>query len=215
MYSKRRINAFTLIEILLALAVGSMLLTAVSVYLVSLAHIWFIKGDDHFFDQHVEGVIYFLNKALKQSEISNDYQTSSITWNRPPGYSEFDEPLLTFNLKEIPALLAMPGRDYTDLTCYLYFQKSDGLYLLWYSNLREIEDIDDVHRTVLSPLLNSIRYCYYKTDDDKWEILDSPDLDQRRKPIVPDFLLLKFEHDGEFREMPLHLPLHSKNVSIF
>ena len=192
MFSKLRINAFTLIEILLALAVGGMLLTAISVYLVSLANIWFIRGNDQYFDQHVEGVVYFLNHALKNSEISQVEHLSTITWNRPPGYSEFEDPLLTFRLKELPALLTVPGRQLTAITCHLYFHEDEGLFMLWYSNLQEIEDIDDLQRTVVSPLLSFTRYCYYEADDDKWEIHDTPKEDRSRNLIIPDFFIVEF-----------------------
>lgn len=215
MLSKLRINAFTLIEILLALTIGGMLLTAISVYLVSLANIWFIRGDDQYFNQHVEGVTYFLNHALKNSVTSQEAELASISWNRPPGFSEFEDPLLTFRLKEAPALLALPDQQFTAITCHLYFRKGYGLFMLWYSNLQKTEDSDDVQRTLVSPLLSNIRYCYYKSDDDKWEIHNTPQEDRSRKLIIPDFLFLDFEYEGELRETPLQLPNISGNISIF
>lgn len=215
MSSKPRINGFTLIEILLALTIGGMLLTATSVYLVSLANIWFLRGDDQNFNQHVESVAYFLNHTLKNSTITKDVQLSSISWNRPPGYSEFDDPLLTFRLNELPALLVAPDRQFTAITCHLYFREGDGLFILWYSSLQEVDDIDDVQRTLVSPLLSAIRYCYYESEDDKWDLNDDPKEDRSHKLIIPDFLILDFEHDGETREIPLQLPKTSGNIAIF
>ncbi len=214
MISKLRINAFTLIEVLIALTIGGMLLTAISVYLVSLANIWFIRGDDQYFNQHVEGVAYFLNHTLKNAVISHKTEVASIYWDTPPGYSEFEDPLLTFHLKEAPALLILPDSQFTAITCHLYFEKGDGIFILWYSNHKKIENSDDVQRTLVSPLLNNIHYCYYKPDDDKWGLYNTPQKGLNQKMITPDFLLLDFEYEGEIREVPLEIPKTNRKISV-
>ena len=103
-------SGFTLIEVLLALTIGGTLMMAVMVHVFSLANIWANSAGDDFFKQHVDGVSLFLHNALAHSEgLNNEEKAAPINWDRPPGYSEFDEPLLTFRLKESPALYVWEG----------------------------------------------------------------------------------------------------------
>ena len=110
--------------------------------------------------------------------------------------------------------MILPDSQFTAITCHLYFEKGDGIFILWYSNHKKIENSDDVQRTLVSPLLNNIHYCYYKPDDDKWGLYNTPQKGLNQKMITPDFLLLDFEYEGEIREVPLEIPKTNRKISV-
>jgi prepilin-type N-terminal cleavage/methylation domain-containing protein len=68
-------RAFTLLEVLLAIAVAGILIAASSYMIVSLSTIWTLRTDDDSFEEHADGVAAFLQKAF--DEASSRYQP---TW---------------------------------------------------------------------------------------------------------------------------------------
>ena len=208
-------RAFTLIEVLLAVALGGSLLAAASIYVVSLTGIWLNRGDDDFFNQHVDGVTLFLTNALAQSEGFGEEQTDPVSWGRPPGYSELDEPLLTFLLKESPALLAWEHEPLPGVSCHLFFREGEGLSLIWFSRHNNVEDIEDAYRTVVSPFITHISYCYFDIDSETWEIVDHPEEDRDGQFLLPEFLKIRFEHEDEMREIPIYLPQRTQAIPLF
>lgn len=208
-------SGFTLLEVLLALALGGILLTSVSIYVVSLANIWLNRGDADFFNQHVDGVTLFLSSSLSQSEGFDDEGADPVGWERPPGFNEFEDPLLTFRLRESPPLLAWDDIVFPGITGHLYFTEGEGLSLLWYSRLYEVEDIDDVRRTGVSPFVTKLSYCYYDEESEQWSVYEEPQEDQDSQFILPDFIKLQFEYDNEVREVPIYLPKRGQNVPIY
>ena len=211
--SKNR--AFTLIEMLLALAIGGMLMTAISIFVVSLAEIWLHRGEGDFLKQHAGGVGYFLNNSLAHAEKLDGGDDDPVHWDRPPGYSEFAPPLLTFSLKEAPALLDDGDQLLPGLTCYLHFIENEGLSLLWHSRLRKTESMDEVRRTPVSAYVTKMLFCYYDGESNTWEETERPEEDLDGAYMVPDFLKLQFEYLGDTRLVKLYLPKRGQNVPIF
>ena len=72
-HSSRR--AFTLLEVLLAIAVAGILIAASSYMIVSYSAIWALRTDDDSFEEHADGVAVFLQKAF--DEASSRFQP---TW---------------------------------------------------------------------------------------------------------------------------------------
>ncbi len=211
----KQFSGFTLIEVLLALAIGGALLTAVMVHVFSLSNIWTNSTGDDFFKQHVDGVALFLNNALALSEgLNQEEKAAPVNWDRPPGYSDLDEPLLTFRLKESPALYTWEGLPRPAVTSHLIFKERDGLSLLWYSRLDEVEDMNDVRRTHVSPYITKITYCYYDKETDRWDLNEKPEKDRAGQFLLPDFIKLRFEYEGEVKEIPFYLPQRSQDVPI-
>lgn len=209
------VPGFTLLEILLALTAGSIVLVYASFYAFSLGSIWFNRGGSNFFDHHVDGVLLFLNGALEEAETINEEASQPITWSRPPGYSEFDDPLLSFRLRESPALLVREGTSLPNVICYFYFLPTDGMALLWHSLLEETDDIDEVRHTVLSPFITEVSYCYYDPEKNSWTIEQRQEEDEDGQFLLPDFLALKFDYQDETREGYLYLPKVGQNVPLY
>ena len=207
--------AFTLLEATIAIALGGMLLAAMSTYLVTLSNTWLNRTDGDFFVQHVDGVSLFLSASFARSESPDEESAEPVRWELPPGFSEFEDPLLTFQLADSPPLLVWGDTVFPRVTGHLYLGQDEGLSLLWYSRLFEVEDIDDLRRTQISPFVKQISYCYFEADSDSWEILEKPREDRDRQLILPDFVKLLFEHETETREFSLYLPKRGQNVPIY
>lgn len=234
-----------MLEALLAVGIGATVLLFAMFYLVSLGSIWINRTTNDFFRQHADGVTLFLhnNFALSQpvaagSNVENDASEEAredaaaavpsgndpqaqvpmkdpVSWERPPGYDSFDKPLLTFHLREPPALLVDSGPRMTAITCHLYFQKRDGLSLLWYSQLEEVENLQDVRHTPISKYVTEIQYAYYDFEDDSWETKDEPIENDAGQFVLPDALKLKFEYDEDVIDTVVYLPRKGKNIPLY
>jgi prepilin-type N-terminal cleavage/methylation domain-containing protein len=196
-------GGFTLIEILLALALVAILFGAMTFMLGNMALLWLSSKKGNFFPQHVDGVTLFLNEALRRSEAivppaptsagsnggqnqpegrqnqppptNTDATTLPVEWARPPGWSDLDDPLLLFRQLETPALFVREGESLPNVNCYLYFKRGEGLSILWYSDLEEdVEETSDLFRTEISRYVTEIAYCYYDAEDEEWEIEEDP-----------------------------------------
>ena len=64
-----RQSAFTLLEMLLALALVALLLVAMNTFIFSMAELWGQRTDLRLFDQHVRAVTRFLNNELRASAL--------------------------------------------------------------------------------------------------------------------------------------------------
>jgi hypothetical protein len=146
----------------------------------------------------------------------------------PVGLDEIDAPLISFSLKKAPPVLYWSREATAGVNCSLYFDDSEGLSLLWFSNLQEMEpgdggkltlkEEDELYKTLLSPLVVSIAYCYYGEEDDppeadkEWreedELEESLSADKYR---MPAFLKLFFEHEDADRTITIPIEKPSPN----
>lgn len=160
---------------------------------------------------------------------SNDTTTSNsggivtsseepITWASPPGFTNSKDPLLNFTLTTAPPLLVgLENAPLLGINTFLYFDDTEGLSLLWYSNLQEeTEDIRDLRRTTISTLVTDIQYVYWDEDFEKWETEDEPmEGDGVDQYILPRFIKLTFEYEGETQERTFTIPVPSQSALIY
>ncbi len=225
----KRKNGFSLVEVLLALAIGGLILTAATSLLVTISQAWANRpATRDAFDAHVNGVANFLTAMLEEATLRDglNSQKKAITLDRAPGFSESDDPLVRFYLREAPPLFFWPepGSVASRVHVFLQIDKRDGLRLLWYSDLqdleknekgiREPEDDDELFCTVVSPFCTEVFYCYYgdedDTDDDlkRWEIVDELEEDIDSGDFrLPAFAKLVFKWDEENLERVVSLAI--------
>lgn len=236
-------DGFTLIEILLALALVAILFGAMTFMLGNIALLWLSGKKGDFFPQHVDGVSLFLNEALRRSEAivppastpssqggnnggaeesppatTSTSPTLPVEWARPPGWIDLDDPLLLFRQRETPALFVREGESLPNVNCYLYFERGEGLSILWYSDLEEdVEEAEDLFRTELSRYVTAVEYCYYDAEDEEWNIEDDPmrSPDDRDAFLLPQYLKLTFEYEGTEIVRNIYLPQRSTDAPLF
>ncbi len=141
-----------------------------------------------------------------------------VGWARPPGASDFQDPLLNFKLSTSPPLLVSEGDlPALGVDCFLRFERDEGLSLLWHSILQEeVEDERDLQRTPLSDLVADIRYIYWDERFEQWEEETEPkEGDGQDQFLLPRYLKLVFEYEGAATERILAIPVPSKSALIF
>ena len=203
---------FSLVEVLLALAVGGLVLMAASALLVTISQSWANRpATRDAFDAHVNGIAHFLTAVLEEATIVNEGSRSSeiMELSRPVGFSETDDPLIKFYLREAPPFFYWPHGLASRVHVYFQFEEGEGLYFLWYSDLQELEksdsgelqleDEEQLFRTQISPYFDEVYYCYYGKEDDtqddekSWHI--EPELEENIDSgefRIPDFVKIVF-----------------------
>ena len=216
-----------MIEVLLALCIGGLVLTAASSLLVTISRAWAERpATRDAFDAHVNGVAHFLTAVLEEATIPtlNSSGTDLIDLQRPVGFSESEDPLIHFYLREGPPILVWPTGAASRVHCYFKFEEDDGLSFLWFSELQEMEKNDDgqmeledesaLFKTPISPFCSEIFYCYYGEEDaasddiKEWDILS--DLEESVKSgkfRIPAFIKLIFKWEEENLERTITLPI--------
>jgi prepilin-type N-terminal cleavage/methylation domain-containing protein len=219
---QRKQSGLTLIEMIVTIGIIATFMTLLSFHLFALSNLWLNRTDDDFFDQHVDGVVLFLNNAFEASESTpasgDQEQQLPVEWARPPGWSEFDDPLLHFRQAEAPALFVREGSPLPAIMAYIYFEEDEGLSILWYSafEAEEIEDVRDLKRTPVSSFVSKIEYAYYEMEDDEWEISEEPLEEDDDTFRLPNFLRLTFSHpDEDDRVRSIFIPQKSLELPLF
>lgn len=141
-----------------------------------------------------------------------------VDWARPPGFADYQEPLLHVKLTDTPPILVgLENAPLRGIDAFLYFQADEGLSLLWHSILQEqVEDISDLRRTLLSPLVSDIQYLYWDERIEKWELSTQPKQgDGEDSHTLPRYIKLTFSYAGEIQERILTLPVPSQSALIF
>lgn len=231
----RKKRAFSLVEVLLALAIGGLVLAAATSLLVTISQAWANRpATRDAFDAHVNGVAHSLTAMLEEATIPVGVSSrkKAITLGRAPGFSETDDPLLQFYLREAPPLFFWPNPSEVASRVHAFLQvdERDGLCLLWYSDLQELEkndkgqrepeDDDELFCTLISPFCTEVYYCYYGEEDagpddpKSWEIEDEleEDIDSGNFRL-PAFAKLVFRWDEENLERVISLAIDRPSPS--
>jgi prepilin-type N-terminal cleavage/methylation domain-containing protein len=220
-------KGFTLIEVLLALSIGSLVLVAATSLLITIAQAWANRpATRDAFLSHVNGVSNFLSIILEEASfsIASTAGDPLIDLKRPTGFSSTDDPLVHFFLKEAPPLFFSPHGPAVRIHTFIYPDQDEGLSLFWFSELNEVEkskegeieltEEDDLQRTVISPFFKEMYYCYYGTEDDgkddikEWEISDQLlESDKTEKFRLPTQIKLVFRWDEEDLEKTITIAI--------
>lgn len=140
-----------------------------------------------------------------------------IGWAEPPGFAGYRDPLLNFKLRDNPPLLIQTGNaPVMGIDAFLYFDRDEGLSLLWYSVLQEeVETESDLRRTPISPYVKAIRYIYWDERFERWEEEDVPQEGEADEYLLPRFIKLIFEKDEITKERTISIPVPSRSALLF
>ena len=220
-------KGFTLVEVLLALSIGSLVLVAATSLLITISQAWANRpATRDAFLSHVNGVSNFLSIILEEASFSIASKAGDplVDLKRPTGFSSTDDPLVHFFLKEAPPLFFSPHGPAVRIHTFIYPDQDEGLSLFWFSELNEVEknkegeieltEEDDLQRTVISPFFKEMYYCYYGTEDDgiddikEWEISDQLlESDRSEKFRLPTQIKLVFRWDEEDLEKTITIAI--------
>lgn len=205
---RRRRRGFTLLEILLSLALVALLLVAMNSFLFSLGELWGRRSDVRLFDQHVRAVTRFLERELRTAALPPfaraDAGPFSVPEVRPR--TGLIERLLTFELPAGSRLCEWPGQPLPEVVCSLQARTGQGLVLLWQSRLERGFGEEAPRETVISPLVSAVAFDYFDADTRRWTTEQMLKLDPQGQALVPRRLRLTFSHGTLRRESVVALP---------
>jgi len=191
---KRR--GFTLIEVLMALAIVGLILVAMNTFVFSMGELWGRNADVRLFDQHMRAVTRFLQKTLNEASLP-PYANANAT---PVGIQQITPQnglqanLITFELTAGSRIFNWPDKPLPEVVCSLQQRPGEGLILLWHSRLENNFNVDPPREVVLTPFVSAMQYDYYDSDFSRWTTETALRNDNNGNPEVPQRLRLTFSY---------------------
>jgi prepilin-type N-terminal cleavage/methylation domain-containing protein len=214
-------GGFTLLEILLSLALVALMLVAMNTFVFSMGELWGRNTDVRLFDQHVRAVTRFLTHELRAAVLP----PAAVARSTPISLQEIQpqngasDQLLTFELPAGSRLFVWPDpkRPLPEVVCSLQARQNEGLILLWHSRLEKNFDTDPPRETVVTPLVTALAYDYYDPDSQRWttETTLKPDPNGGTTPLTPQRLRLKFAYGKLTSESVITLPAAAEGLPLF
>lgn len=212
-----RTTGFTLLEVLLALALVALVLVALNTFIFSMGELWGRNRDLRLFDQHVRAVTRFLDRELRTASLPPAVTAGDEAVEAREVEVEFGRQadLITFGLRQGSRILAWPERPLPEVVCSIEVRPDVGLVLYWRSVLEEETGSDTPREMVLTPWATALRYDYYDEDFRRWESLDQLRRDRSGDLETPRRLRLTFEYRGLVRETLVAIPNFGEGLPLF
>ena len=209
-------GGFSLVEILLAVALLGALLLAMNVFIFSLGEIWGRNRGRRLFDQHVRAVTRHVETMLRHAvQAPPEGQMASIGVRETRTGSGATEPLLAFALPEGDRLLPWPQHPLPEVVGALMVAEGRGLVLLWHSRLETGFAERPPRAIVLTPWVTALSYENYQPDFRNWQSQPRLRRDSAGNWLAPDAIRLRFAHNGMTAETLIVLPTTSDALPLF
>jgi prepilin-type N-terminal cleavage/methylation domain-containing protein len=201
-------RGFTLIEIVLAMALVGLVLVGLNTFIFSMGELWGRNTDVRLFDQHARAVTRFLQREMVQATLPPAAAVNATPVGvlpiTPSGGSQ--ENLISYMELSGSRILTWPDAPLPEVYCSLQVRRDKGLFMLWHSDL-ENHFIDDPPReTLISPFVTALAYDYFDTDFNKWTTETALRTDSGGNPIAPQRLRITFTYQKLTRETLVSIP---------
>lgn len=212
-----RRRAFTLLEILLALALVGLLLVGLNTFIFSMGELWGQRTDIRLFEQHVRAVTRFLERELRSAALPPAARVNSapIALQEIQPQNGMMEKLLTFELPGGSRLFNWPEQPLPEVVCSFQARRGEGLVMLWHSRLEKNFETDPPRETVVTPLVSGLSYHYFDADTRRWTVETTVKMDPQGQPMTPQRLQLEFTYNKLVRTSVLTLPTPGEGLPNF
>lgn len=213
-----RRRGFSLVEVLVSVAVLGMLLLALNVFIFSMSEIWGQNGDKRLFEQHVRAVTRHVEQLVRSAAISPTALAATTPAVAPQEIkleTGANEATLTFELPAGDRVLPWPETPLPDVVCSLAVQDRKGLILYWHSRLETRFTEDAPRALVLTPLVTALSYDYYNPDFKSWQNQPRLQRDPAGQWQMPDRVRLRFTYDKLTTETVIALPASTGALPAF
>jgi hypothetical protein len=200
-------GAFTLLEILLALALVAFVFVALNTFIFSMGELWGRRSEARLFDLHVRSVTRFLQQELRIASLPPEAEigTTPVTAQEVRPQSGLSDNLLTFELPNGCRLFNWPGPPLPDVICSLQARSGQGLFMLWHSKLEKHFSDDPPREVLVTPFVTELAYDYYDSDGKRWQTETILRKDNNGQPVTPQRLRLRFAYGSFTRETVITL----------
>ena len=207
-------GGFTLIEILLSMALAALVLVALNTFIFAMGELWGKNSDVRLFDQHVRAVTRYLQDEIRTAALP----PSGVPNSNPIGVQEVkptngpSDNLVTFTLLSGSRILNWPDRPLPEVVCSLQVREGQGLFLLWHSDLEMHFNDDPPRETLVTPYVAAMKYDYFDADLNHWTTETLLRKDAGGNPVAPQRLRLEFSYGKLKRETFVNLPTVPQGV---
>ncbi|MFH1497453.1 MAG: prepilin-type N-terminal cleavage/methylation domain-containing protein [Verrucomicrobiota bacterium] len=207
-YPKR---GFTLLEVLLSLALLGGLLVALNVFVFSMAEVWGHNRDRRLFDQHARAVTRHVTQLLEDAafgaagsglEVKEVAQTYGLA-----------QPRITFVLAAGSRLFAWPDKPLPDVEVALGVVERAGLALSWQSRLEERFGEDTPRIAVVSPFVVTLAYDYYDESFKRWKTEAEITRDANGAFALPGRLRIGYQQGEYTAEHVVEVPVRGEGAT--
>jgi prepilin-type N-terminal cleavage/methylation domain-containing protein len=172
--SHLRLNrrGFTMLEMLVALALLGALMVSLNTFLFSMGELWGKGRDQRLFDQHSRAVAEMVRRTFESATYGPG--ASGVSLKDIDNGSGTTEPRLTFMLADAGRLADWPEGPLPDVDFNVFVDPDRGLIFQWQSRLELQREKTDLHETVISPFVKALHYEYYDATLKEWKTEDEP-----------------------------------------
>ena len=209
---------FSLVEILLAVALLGALLLALNIFIFSMGEIWGRRSEQRLFDQHVRAVTRHVEEMLRAATLARQVRPGAGRAVIPQELrleTGATEVVLAFELPEGDRVLPWPERPLPEVECALAAPAGRGLVLYWRSRLETRFAETPPRATVLTPFVAELRYEYYSPDYKIWQTETAPRRDREGQWLAPQGIRLRFGHGSMAAETRIMLPAPTGALPVF
>ncbi len=203
-----RNRGFSLIEIVMALALVGLVLMGLNTFIFSMSELWGRNTDVRLFDQHVRAVTRFLQREMVRATLPPAAAANST----PVGIQQItpaggvQENLVTYMELAGSRYLTWPDVPLPEVYCSLQVRRDKGLFLLWHSDLENHYNDDPPRETLVSPFGTALAYDYFETDFNKWTTETALRTDSSNNPLPPQRVRVTFTYQKLTRTALVPIP---------
>ena len=203
-----RTRGFTLIEIVLSMALVGLVLVGLNTFVFSMGELWGKNADSRLFDQHVRAVTRFLQNEMLRATLP----PAAVLNATPVGVqlikpeNGLQENLITYSELASNRIIRWQDVPLPEVVCSWQVRKDQGLFMLWHSDLENNFNTDPPRETLVSPLVTGISYDYFDTDFNKWTTETVLRTDSGGNPLAPQRIRIAFAYNGLTREALIPVP---------
>jgi prepilin-type N-terminal cleavage/methylation domain-containing protein len=203
-----RNRGFTLIEVVLAMALAALVLVAMNSFVFAMSELWGRNNDIRLFDQHVRAVTRFLQREMVRATLPPTAAPNSTPVGVLPIRPEngAQENLVTYMQIDGSRILNWPDRPLPEVTCSLQVRRDKGLYMLWHSDLENHYNDDPPRETLVSQFVTALAYDYFDAEFNKWTTETALRTDAGGNPLAPQRLRVTFAYRNLTREALITIP---------
>ncbi len=198
-------RGFTLIEVLLSLAIIAAILVALNSLLFGIVGSWGDGRDRRLFDQHRRALARQLNESFREATEragGTALRISEIAWS-----GRGDAARATWSLPSGGRLTPWAAEPLPDVDLVLEVDKNRGLVLGWRSRAETDSERDQWHEALLSPFAERVEYGYRDATSGQWQRVERP-LREGDNWLTPDSLRIYLRHEKE--QAIIDIPITSR-----